>query len=141
MQKLNRKWAQVRLPKLGPVRFRLSRPLGGTVRNATVSVDALGWHVSFGIESDTPDAPANGLPGVGVDFGVNLAAYPSDEDRGRVMAPTLSAGEQGRLLALEQQKARQVSYAKRHNGGSTSRTNSPPTSPKTTVGSPSRISA
>jgi len=121
VEKLNRRWGQVRLPKLGPVRFRLSRPLGGTVRNATVSVDGLGWHVSFGIESDTPDAPANGLPGVGVDFGVKVAAYLSDEDQGRVMAPTLSAGEQGRLLALEQKKARQVTYAKRHNGGKYSR--------------------
>jgi putative transposase len=121
VEKLNRKWAQVRLPKLGPVRFRLSRPLGGTVRNATVSVDGLGWHVSFGIESATPDAPANGLPGVGVDFGVKVAAHLSDEDHGRVMAPTLSAGEQGRLLALEQQKARQIAYAKRHNGGKYSR--------------------
>ena len=88
VEKLNRKWAKVRLPKFGPVRFRLSRALGGTVRNATVSVDALGWHVSFGIESDTPDAPANGLPGVGIDFGVKVAAYLSDEDHGRVMAPT-----------------------------------------------------
>src|SRR5919201_2509242 len=41
---LNRRWAQVWLPKLGWVRLRLSRPLAGTVRNATVSRDALGWH-------------------------------------------------------------------------------------------------
>jgi hypothetical protein len=33
VHKLNRKWAQVRLPKVGWVRFRLSRPLGGVVRN------------------------------------------------------------------------------------------------------------
>ena len=37
------------------------------------------------------------------------------------MAPTLSAGEHGRLLTLEQKKARQVTYAKRHNGGKYSR--------------------
>ncbi len=39
---LNRRWAEVRLPKLGWVRFRLSRPPGGVVRNATVSCDGLG---------------------------------------------------------------------------------------------------
>jgi putative transposase len=35
IHKLNRKWAQVRLPKVGWMRFRRSRPLGGVVRNAT----------------------------------------------------------------------------------------------------------
>lgn len=117
VEKLNRKWAQVWLPKIGAMRFRLSRSLGGITRNATVSKDALGWHVSFGIESDTPVAVPNGLPGVGVDFGVKVAAFLSNEDQGRLMAPTLSIGEQGRLLSLERQKARQVTHAKRHNGG------------------------
>jgi hypothetical protein len=51
VRKLNRKWAEVRLPKVGWVRLRLSRPLGGVVRNATVSHDGLGWHISFGVGS------------------------------------------------------------------------------------------
>ncbi len=67
---INRRWAEVKLPKLGWVRFRLSRPLDGVVRNATVSRDALGWHVSFGVATGQQPAPANGLPGCGVDFGV-----------------------------------------------------------------------
>lgn len=67
---LNRRWAQVRLPKAGWVRFRLSRPLSGTVRNATVSHDGLGWHVSFGVATGTEPAAPNGLPGCGVDFGL-----------------------------------------------------------------------
>jgi hypothetical protein len=29
----------------------LSRPLAGTVRNATVSRDGLGWHISFGVDA------------------------------------------------------------------------------------------
>ena len=53
VRRLNRRWAEVRLPKLGWVRFRLSRPLGGAVRNATVSRDGLGWHVSFGVATGT----------------------------------------------------------------------------------------
>jgi hypothetical protein len=56
VRKLNRKWAEVRLPKIGAVRFRLSRPLGGVVHNATVNQDGLGWHVSFGIATDTEPA-------------------------------------------------------------------------------------
>lgn len=47
VRKLNRRWAEVRIPKLGWCRFRLSRPVAGEVRHAIVSRDALGWHVSF----------------------------------------------------------------------------------------------
>src|SRR6266508_2501285 len=62
---LNRKWAEVRLPKVGAVRFRLSRPLGGMVRNATVRRDGLGWHISLGVATGTQPAAPNGLPGCG----------------------------------------------------------------------------
>ncbi len=68
VEKVNGRWARVRLPKLGWVRFRLSRPVGGAVRNVTVSLDALGWHVSFGVDVDSPAVAPNGLPGCGVDF-------------------------------------------------------------------------
>ena len=122
MQKLSRRWAEVRLPKLGWVRFRMSRPLGGTLRNATVSVNGAGsWHVSFGVAADREPALPNGKPGCGVDFGVACAAYVSDEDAPRLMAPTLTPGERQRLLGLERRKARQVTYAKKHNGGKYSR--------------------
>jgi putative transposase len=118
---LNRKWAEARLPKVGWVRFRLSRPLGGAVRNATMSRDGLGWHVSFGVAIDTAPAAANGLRGCGVDFGVACSAWVSDESSPRLLPPTLTAGEQRRLRGLERRKARQVHWAKRHNQGRYSR--------------------
>jgi putative transposase len=121
VRKLNRKWAEVRLPKIGAVRFRLSRPLGGMVRNATVRRDGLGWHVSFGIATGAEPAAPNGLPGCGVDFGVACSAYVSDETGPRLLPPTLTEGEQRRLLGLERRKARQVRWAKRHNRGRYSR--------------------
>ena len=121
VRKLNRKWAEVRLPKVGALRFRLSCPLGGAVRNATVGRDGLGWHVSFGVATDTELAAPNGLPGCGVDFGVACSAYVSDETGPRLLPPTLTTGEQRRLLGLERRKARQVRWAKRHNGGRYSR--------------------
>jgi putative transposase len=121
VRKLNRRWAEVRLPRIGGVRFRLSRPLGGVVRNATVSRDGLGWHVSFGVATDSEPAAPNGLPGCGVDFGVACSAYVSDETSPRLLPPTLTEGEQRRLLGLERRKARQVRWAKRHNGGRYSR--------------------
>jgi putative transposase len=121
VRKLNLRWAQVRLPKVGWVRFRLSRPLGGVVRNATVSRDGLGWHVSFGVATGAEPAAPNGLPGCGVDFGVACSAYVSDETAPRLLPPTLTKGEQRRLLGLERRKARQVRWAKRHNRGRYSR--------------------
>jgi putative transposase len=116
VRKLSRRWAVVRLPKVGWMRFRLSRPLGGTVRNATVTCDGLGWHVSFGIAADAEPAAPNGLPGCGVDFGVACSAWVSDESSPRLLPLILTAGEQRRLVGLERRKARQVRWAKRHNG-------------------------
>lgn len=107
----------MRLPKLGSVRFRLSRPLGGMVRNATIAKDALGWHVSFGVATATEPAPPNGLPGCGVDFGVACSAFVSNEYGPRLMPSTLTGGQRRRLLGLERRKARQVTWAKKHNGG------------------------
>ena len=49
------------------------------------------------------------------------SAYVSDETRPRLLPPTLTAGEQRRLLGLERRKARQVRWAKRHNHGRYSR--------------------
>jgi putative transposase len=163
LRNCSRRWAEVRLPKLGWVRFRLSRPLGGMVRNATVSKDALGWHVSFGLATVTQPTPPNRLPGCGVDFGVACSAFVSDEQEPRLMPSTLTAGQRRRLLGLERRKARQVTWARKHNGGGYSNrlrhtitqldklrarqarrrqdftTSSPPTSPRTTAGSRSRI--
>jgi putative transposase len=107
----------VRLPKLGWVRFRLSRPLGGTVRNAAISKDALGWRISFGVATATKPAPPNRLPGCGVDFGVACSAFVSDEREPRLMPWTLTPGQRRRLLGLERRKARQAIWAKKHNGG------------------------
>jgi putative transposase len=117
VRRCSRRWAEVRLPKLGWVRFRLSRPLGGRVRNATIAKDALGWHVSFGVATATESVPPNGLPGCGVDFGVACSAFVSDEHGPRLMPSTLTAGQRRRLLGLERRKNRQITWAKKHNGG------------------------
>jgi putative transposase len=118
---VSRKWAQVWLPKLGWVRLRLSRPLGGALRNATVTRDALGWHVSFGVATGARPATPNGLPGCGVDFGVACSAFVSTETQPRLMPPTLTDGEQRRLRGLERRKARQLRWAKKYNRGRYSR--------------------
>jgi putative transposase len=87
------------------------------VRNATIAKDALGWHVSFGVATAAKPAPPNRLPGCGVDFGVACSAFVSDEREPRLMPSTLTARQRRRLLGLERRKARQVNWAKKHNGG------------------------
>ncbi|MGW2382986.1 RNA-guided endonuclease InsQ/TnpB family protein [Streptomyces lincolnensis] len=116
--KLNRTWACVRIPKLGEVKFRLTRPLGGRIKNAVIRRDATGrWYVSFGVHTSRTAAPPNGQPAVGVDFGVKQAAYLSDETEPRLMPQTLTKGEQRRLAGLERRRERQIREAKRHRGG------------------------
>ncbi len=119
---VGRKWSEVWVPKLGWLGFRRHRALNGQVRSARFAFSpGSGWHVSFGVAAKQRKAPRNDRPGVGVDFGVACSAFLSDETTSRLMAPSLTAGEQRRLLGLERRKARQVTFAKRHNGGRYSR--------------------
>ncbi|MFC4016322.1 RNA-guided endonuclease InsQ/TnpB family protein, partial [Nonomuraea purpurea] len=80
IERLNRRWARAKLPKLGWVRFRITRPLGGTVKNATLSRDGKHWHVSFLVEdgSATPERHDNPGSAVGIDRGVAKVATRSD---------------------------------------------------------------
>ncbi|WP_235883318.1 RNA-guided endonuclease InsQ/TnpB family protein [Saccharopolyspora elongata] len=108
----------MKLPKLGWVRIRWSRALGGTVRSATVSRDGLGWHVAFGVYAEEPDEqPINTGPAAGVDVGIACSVFVSAETTERQRPDTLTAGERQRLKGLEQRKARQLAFAKKHNGG------------------------
>jgi putative transposase len=76
VEKISARWGRVRVPKIGWVRFRRSRDIEGDLREATFSLTALGWQVSFGclLEGDRPD------PGgaVGIDRGVAVALMLSD---------------------------------------------------------------
>jgi len=76
VEKLNAKWARVRLPKIGWVKFRATRPLEGRTLNATVMLTALGWHVSFCQEVD--DTRVTGSEPVGIDRGVAVPLMLSD---------------------------------------------------------------
>lgn len=121
VQRVSRRTAHVWLPKLGWVRFRLSRALGGTIRNATVSRDGLGWHIAFGVHQPAPQqVPVNDGAPVGVDVGIACSVFVSDETTPRQRPDTLTAGEKTRLVGLQRRKARQLTYAKKHNGGRSS---------------------
>lgn len=60
VETVNRKWAQVFVPKLGLVKFRLSRPLpAGKLGMARVTCKAGRWHVAF----PGPQPEISGAPG------------------------------------------------------------------------------
>lgn len=105
VRRLNRKWATVHVPKVGPVRFRLSRPLPEDCMSARVSLDSAGrWHVSFAAVPPMVDGPGDGSI-VGVDRGVAVPFQCSDGRSWRV--PELRPTEAVRLLRLQRRLSRQ----------------------------------
>lgn len=114
VQRLNRRWGEVRLPKFGPVRFRWTRPLGGAIRNATVSRDGGRWYISFCVEDGGTEVAPNGKPPVGVDRGVTVAVATSDG--GLDEREFVTAGEAARLKRLQQRMSRSLRVHGRNRG-------------------------
>jgi putative transposase len=104
VRRLNRNWAEVRVPKAGWVRFRWSRPVPGDVRSYRVTRDRAGrWHVAFAVIPDPVEGPGTGDV-VGVNRGVAVSAALSTGEM--LTVPGLSARERARLLRLERRLAR-----------------------------------
>ncbi len=104
VQKISGKWAEVYVPKVGPVRFRLTRPLGAHGMARVTRDRARRWHISFSAPQPPLERPGTGLA-VGVDVGV---AHTVTTSAGKHLdIPGLRPGEQARLLRLERKKARQ----------------------------------
>lgn len=103
VEKLNRKWARVLVPKVGWVKFRLSRPLPNA-KSYRVTRDRGGrWHIAFAAIPDPIPGPGTGEV-VGVDRGVTVSAGLSTGELLNV--PPLTAGEKIRLRCLQQRLAR-----------------------------------
>jgi putative transposase len=105
VERLNRRTGRARLPKLGWVRFRCSRPLGGTIRSATLKHDGRCWHISFLVDTGRPEKTVSLQRGrTGVDRGVANAIATSDGDF--FGQNFLSEGERERLRRLERRRDR-----------------------------------
>ncbi|MFE7581270.1 RNA-guided endonuclease InsQ/TnpB family protein [Streptomyces gardneri] len=106
VERLGSRRGRVKLPKLGWVRFRWSRPLGGEIRSATVSRKSGRWFVSFLVDDQmaTPKRHAMPATAVGIDRGVRFAAVTSDGDfHDRAF---IRPGEAGRYRRLQQKLSR-----------------------------------
>lgn len=79
VRKLNRRWSEVKLPKIGWVRYRDTRPVDGEIRNATVSLTPLGWHIAIAVRLNLVEQ---------VPFAASVGI-----DRGVIVPVMLSTGE------------------------------------------------
>lgn len=104
VRRLNRRAAQVWVPKVGWVRFRLRQPVPDGVKSYRITMDSAGrWHITFAVIPDPIPAPGNGEV-VGIDRGVAVGAALSTGELLNV--PGLSPGRRRRLLGLQRKLAR-----------------------------------
>jgi putative transposase len=110
VRRLNRRWGQVLVPKLGWVRFRWSRP-APAAKSYRITRDRAGrWHVAFAAVPAAIPAPGNGEV-VGVDRGVRVSAALSTGEL--LTVASLRPAERRRLRLLERRKARQRNGSRR----------------------------
>ena len=101
--KLSRKWARLLVPKVGWVRFRLSRAIP-EAKSYRITRDRVGrWHLAFAALPPPIPAPGTGEV-VGVDRGVTVSAALSTGEL--LTCRGLSETEQERLKHLQRRLAR-----------------------------------
>ena len=104
VRRLSRKVGEVRIPKVGWVRFRWSRAIPDEVKSFRVKRDQAGrWHVAFALIPPSIDGPGTGEV-VGVDRGVAISAALSTGEL--LSVPGLRETEARRLLRLQRRLAR-----------------------------------
>jgi putative transposase len=104
VERLNRHFGRVWVPKVGWVRFRLSRPVPDGVKSYRVTRDRAGrWHVAFAHIPDPITGPSDRSV-VGIDRGVAVSAALSTGELLHV--PSLTPAERKRLKVLQQRLAR-----------------------------------
>ncbi|QFY14860.1 transposase [Nonomuraea phyllanthi] len=104
VRRLSRHVGEVKVPKVGWVRFRWSRPVPDGVKSYRVTRDRAGrWHVAFAAIPEPIPVPGTG-EAVGVDRGVAVSAALSTGEM--LNAPGPRATEKARLLRLLRKLAR-----------------------------------
>jgi transposase len=103
VRRLNRRWGEVLVPKLGWVRFRWSRPTPAAKSYRVIRDRAGRWHVAFAAVPPAIPAPGTGEV-VGVDRGVTVSVALSTGELLTVAG--LRPAEQRRLRLLERRLAR-----------------------------------
>ncbi|WP_228579673.1 RNA-guided endonuclease InsQ/TnpB family protein [Acidiferrobacter thiooxydans] len=92
---------QIFLPRIGWVKFRTSRIIGGEIRNVTVSRSGGHWYASIQTEKEVPDPVHPSVTAVGGDRGVANLLTLSD---GTMFLPVTAYRDLQKRLAREQRK-------------------------------------
>ncbi|MDR3517477.1 MAG: transposase [Azospirillaceae bacterium] len=71
-------WGRVWLPKIGWLKYRASRPVEGTIAQATVSEKAQHWFISIQTEREVADPVRSEAPAIGIDRGASCFAAGSE---------------------------------------------------------------
>ena len=104
VRRLSRRTGEVRVPKVGWVRFRWSRAVPAGLKSYRVTCDRAGrWHVAFAAIPAPVPAPGNAQV-AGIDRGVAVSTALSTGDL--LHAPCLTTRERARLRRLEHRLAR-----------------------------------
>jgi len=90
--------SRLKLPKLGWLRLRMSRPVCGLLRNVSITREGVKWFASIQVEISETVPALDVSPTLGIDLGLTVFAAASD---GTLVAP---------LKALAQQQARLKRY-------------------------------
>ncbi|MEB3071970.1 RNA-guided endonuclease InsQ/TnpB family protein [[Mycobacterium] vasticus] len=107
VEKLNRRHSRIKLPKLGWVKLRMSRPLtGDIIRSATLTREGRHWFISVLVDDGRLTPEAHPAPGTaaGVDRGVVAAIATSDG--ALIDRAFTTAGERRRVVALQRTLSR-----------------------------------
>ncbi|MBB5165955.1 RNA-guided endonuclease TnpB family protein [Mycobacterium sp. AZCC_0083] len=104
VERINRRFGRVWVPKVGWVRFRLSRPVPKGVKSYRVTCDRAGrWHIAFArVPAPIPGPQDSSV--VGIDRGIAVSAALSTGEL--LHAPGLRPREAKRLKVLQQRLAR-----------------------------------
>jgi len=111
LRRLNRRVAEVFVPKVGWVRFRLSRPLASGAKSYRITLDSTGrWHVAFALKPEPILRRPTGAM-IGIDRGVANTLATSD---GQLLhAPEMTPMERARLARLQRRLARRKRGSRR----------------------------
>lgn len=102
-QKLNKKWAQVKIPGAGWVKFRLTVRTLPDASTCRVTWKNGQWHVAFAVQPDPTPEPGNGEV-AGVDRGVTVTA--AMHDGTHLNCPQPSVKERAKRRKHERRAAR-----------------------------------
>lgn len=108
-KRISKRMGAIKVPKLGWIKCRDWRPLGGELRNVTIKRKGGHWYAAVQWQCEVADPAPSTLPAVGIDRGVKVFAALSNGNR---IAPLNSFRRiEGKLAKLQRRLARKTKFS------------------------------